>query len=363
VTKLLVVDDSPLMRRLLGDIFGEAGFDVTVARNGAEAIEQLHAVRPDVVTLDIQMPGMSGLACLDRIMLERPTPVVMLSSVTEEGARETLDALDLGAVDFMPKPGGAISLGIETLAPRLVARVRAAADARLPSTLRLAERIRFRSGATTRLPAAAAPAQPRAGASLWRAPPEGGVVLVGTSTGGPPALEALLAPLPAAFPWPIVIAQHMPASFTGQLARRLDRLCAITVEEVSRPVALEPGHAYIGRGDADVLVGRRKSGLVALSAPASEEHLWHPSVDRLVESAMDCLAPERLVGVLMTGMGSDGARTMTQMQERGGLTIAEAKESAVVWGMPGALVAAGGAGRIVALEDIAGELAGLVPAR
>ena len=138
-------------------------------------------------------------------------------------------------------------------------------------------------------------------------------MLVGTSTGGPPALEALLCPLPANFPWPIVVAQHMPASFTGALADRLDKICEVSVSEVLRPTLLEPGHVYIGRGDADVLVTRRSGGLMVLSAPSAADYPWHPSTNRLVESALKHVAPEELVGVLMTGMGNDGAAAMTRL--------------------------------------------------
>lgn len=354
--KLLVVDDSPLMRRLLTTVFTEAGdFEVVVARDGAEAIAQLNAFRPDVITLDVTMPMMDGLACLDRIMVERPTPVVMVSALTEKGANETLEALALGAIDFIAKPGGAMSLAIDALAPILVNKVRDASTARLSRASRLAERVRLRHGASLASAAAAQPRQrpaPPRPRKIRRAPAESGVVLVGTSTGGPPALEALLTSLPADFPWPIVIAQHMPATFTGPLARRLDGICALRVVEVSRPVLLEPGHAYIGRGDADLVLTRRTAGLSAMAAPSSPEFHWHPSVDRMVESALPLLGPEQLIGVLMTGMGSDGAKTMKKLHEAGGRTIAESEESAIVWGMPGSLVRLGGAGRIAALDDI-----------
>jgi two-component system chemotaxis response regulator CheB len=188
-----------------------------------------------------------------------------------------------------------------------------------------------------------------------------GVVLVGCSTGGPPALDALLEPLAADFPWPILVAQHMPASFTAPLARRLDRSCSLSVEEVTQPTPILPGHVYIGRGDADILVSLRSTGPVALAAPASAEHRWHPSVDRLVTSAMQQLGAERLIGVLMTGMGDDGAAAMTQLSAGGGRTIAEAEETAVVWGMPGELVKAGGAQMVLPLHQIAGQLLRWLP--
>ncbi len=357
------------MRRLLGGVFaGEPDFEVAFARDGVEALEAIAARRPDVMTLDVQMPRMDGLACLDRVMLENPLPVVMLSSLTEAGAEATMEALRLGAVDFIGKPAGAASLSIDALAPRLVEKVRAAAGARLRRSHRLAERVRLRAGlsaAGNAPPRSPQPTPARAGPLPRLAAPPGappGLVLVGCSTGGPTALDALLGPLPTDFPWPILIAQHMPANFTGPLARRLDRLCALTVEEVTRPVPLRPGHAYVGRGDADLILGLRAGGPVAMAAPSDPARRWHPSVDRMVDSAMEHIPAAALVGVLMTGMGSDGAAAMARLRGAGGHTIAEAEETAVVWGMPGELVRAGGADAVLPLDGIAPALAALLGA-
>ncbi|MCE7798164.1 chemotaxis-specific protein-glutamate methyltransferase CheB [Sphingobium sufflavum] len=362
MTRLLIVDDSALMRRLLTEIFALAGdFEVEVARNGAEALEKLSSFAPDVITLDIHMPQMDGLACLDRIMLVRPCPVVMVSALTAEGAEETLEAMALGAVDFIAKPKGAVSLEIDTISAALVDKVRAASKARISRATRLRERVRAAAGGELANPAR----PPRKAISPRALPPltalsGDGLVLVGCSTGGPPALDALLGELPGDFPWPIVVAQHMPASFTGPLARRLDRMCALTVQEVDRTTPLLPGHAYIGKGDADLILSRRQSALVAMPAPSSPDHFWHPSVDRLVESALRLIAPNLLVGVLMTGMGHDGAAAMSRIKQEGGLTIAEAESTAVVWGMPGALVNRGGATSVCPLDEIPNHLMALL---
>ena len=355
--RVLVIDNSALMRRLLKQIFDdEAGITIDFARDGVEGLEKVHAGKPDVVVLDVHMPNMDGLECLDRIMLEHPCPVVMFSTLTQAGAQATLDALELGAVDFVPKPSGAVSLKIDTFAPMLVEKVRVASKTRLAQSRRLAERVRFRTGGSGSVRGA-----PRQIKSLKvDATPNGErLVLVGSSTGGPPALDMLLEPLPPDFPWPIVVAQHMPASFTGALAARLDKSCALSVEEVARPVELKPGHVYIARGDADMIVSRRTSGLIALPVPASTEHRWHPSVDRMVDSAMSVAEPRLLFGVLMTGMGSDGAAAMTRMHAQGGRTIAEAEETAVVWGMPGELARSGGAEFIEPVDRIAERLIAL----
>jgi two-component system chemotaxis response regulator CheB len=284
----------------------------------------------------------------------------MVSSLTTEGAEETLEAMALGAVDFVPKPKGAVSLEIDKIAAALIDKVRAASKARISRTARLRERVRAASAGVLERPCQSRSATRAAPGTDWPAEPRNiesiGLVLVGCSTGGPPALDALLGELPEDFPWPILVAQHMPASFTGPLARRLDRICALTVQELERTTPLLPGHAYIGRGDADVILSRRAGGLVAMPAPSDPELFWHPSVDRMVESAMRSVAPERLLGVLMTGMGTDGATAMTTLKQRGGLTLAEAESTAVVWGMPGALVERGGASLVSPLPDIAGEL-------
>ena len=359
--RLLAVDDSALMRRLIGEVFAEDdAFEVGFARDGLEALAMLESFKPDVITLDIHMPQMDGLACLDRIMIERPCPVVMFSSLTADGARETFDALSLGAVDFIAKPGGAISLKIDEFGPVLIEKVLAASQARLARTHRLSERVRLRGGGVVPMRRSALATKP-AKARRPRLAPVGGapsekMVLIGSSTGGPPALDAVLGPLPANFPWPIVVAQHMPASFTGALAARLDRLCDLSVSEVVRPTPLEPGCVYIGRGDADVIVSRRSGAMVAMPAPSSAVFRWHPSVDRLVDSALSQVGAANLVGVLLTGMGNDGAAAMTRLREGGGRTIAEAEETAVVWGMPGELVRAGGAEAVLPLDRVAGGL-------
>jgi two-component system, chemotaxis family, protein-glutamate methylesterase/glutaminase len=360
VIKVLVVDDSALVRKLFGRVLSdELGFRVDFARNGLEALAQLESFEPDVITLDVQMPQMDGLQCLDRIMVQRPCPVVMVSSVTEEGAEATLKALRLGAVDFVPKPTGAISLRMDEFAPTLQDKVRAASTARLPASSRLRERVRFRVGsavfASSHMGAVELADEP------VRAASGEGIVLVGTSTGGPPALEALLVPLPASFPWPIIVAQHMPAAFTGPLAKRLDGICSLSVLEVTRPMRLQAGCVYIGRGDADVVVSNRPSGLIVMAVPARPSHPWHPSTDRLVRSAMEHLPASQLIGVLMTGMGNDGAEAMATLRRSGGATIAESEETAVVWGMPGELARAGGASFVLPLPTIAPRLQQLVP--
>jgi two-component system, chemotaxis family, protein-glutamate methylesterase/glutaminase len=360
VIKLLIADDSALMRKLLEGIFREEGdFDIRVARNGAEALELVRSFDPAVVTLDVQMPGMDGLACLSQIMIESPRPVVMISALTEEGAEATLEAVELGAVDFIAKPSGTVSLEIDRLRPLLVEKVRGAAKVRIRRTLRLAERIRhqFRgAGVLPRpLPTQRAPAASKADPAL-------GLVLIGTSTGGPAALDVVLPQLPLGFPCPVLVAQHMPAGFTGPFAKRLDRQCELQVVEVSRPMPLQAGTIYIGRGDADLIVAPRPTGMIAMSVPSQRDYPWHPSVERMVTSALEHYDATQLIGVLMTGMGRDGADALTRLREQGGRTIAEAEASAIVWGMPGELVRNGGAEQVRPVEEIAEAIVEVVGA-
>jgi two-component system, chemotaxis family, protein-glutamate methylesterase/glutaminase len=364
VTKVLVVDDSALMRRLLTGLLGEAGFDVAVARNGAEGVQQLTDWQPDVVTLDINMPEMDGLTALSLMMQARPTPVVMVSSLTERGAQATFEALALGAVDYIAKPGGTISLTVEAIADTLISKVKAAARARLRVGRGSLRSPSFEPGvAKPEPPARPAPRQPQQpatgrlnAASAGALGKLDGVVIVGVSTGGPRTLEDILPGLPADFPWPVLVAQHMPGNFTDAFARRMDGLCRITVRECNTTLPLEPGHAYIGQGGTDMVMVERLGRLAIQPRPENPAHPWHPSVDVLVDSAMKLLPAPQIVGVLLTGMGNDGARAMAQLKAAGGRTIAESEETAVVFGMPQELIELGGASLVLPCGDVTRQL-------
>jgi len=364
--KVLVVDDSALMRRLLSAVLTQAGWTVAAARNGREGVEQLLEWQPDVVTLDINMPEMDGLTALSLMMQARPTPIVMVSSLTEKGAQATMEALALGAVDFIAKPGGTISLSIDDIQALLLEKVRTASRIRLrpgrpaaamPAPVQRAPRPALARPApasprtTTSAPASASPAPLRGG--MGRCP---GLVLIGISTGGPRTLEDVLPQLPADFPWPVLVAQHMPPNFTLAFAQRMDRMCALEVVEVGEPMPLEPGRIHIGRGGTDLVVVERLGRLVAQPRPESPGHPWHPSADVMVESAMRVLPASQLVGVLMTGMGFDGAQAMAELKARGGRTIAEAESSCVVFGMPSELIQRGGASVVLPSQDVARQL-------
>ncbi|MEN9779969.1 MAG: chemotaxis-specific protein-glutamate methyltransferase CheB [Pseudomonadota bacterium] len=345
MAKVLVVDDSALMRRLITQVVSDEGHEVRTARNGADAVAQVSAWEPDAITLDINMPEMDGLTALSLIMTTRPTPVLMVSSLTARGAMSTFEALALGAVDYVTKPGGTISLTVDEIREQLQTKLRAALRSRPRSTPQSRK---------------AAPAMPR---KIEPPPPTLGsgssdmaLVMVGVSTGGPRALEEILPQLPANFPHPVLVAQHMPAQFTESFARRLDEVCAMRVREVHSSMPLEPGTIYIARGGQDMVVDQRLGRIVA--APVAERAgvPWHPSVDVMVESSLKHLNPRRLMGVLLTGMGDDGARTMHQLHQQGGHTVAESERTSVVFGMPQELISRGGASIVVDGPAVAGQI-------
>lgn len=352
--KVLVVDDSALMRRLLGNVLSEAGWQVRFSHHGVDALEMATDWQPDVVTMDINMPQMDGLTALAMLMQVRPTPVVMVSSLTEQGAQATLEALALGAVDFVAKPGGTISLNIDQIGPVLIEKVRTAARARIGTPRSAGAASTTTAPATRAAPRERTTARPASPAPLAR--PSQGLVIIGVSTGGPRTLEDILPQLPADFPWPVLVAQHMPVNFTDAFARRMDQMCALRVRECSSTVPLEPGQIVIGRGGTDMVVQRKLGRLVAQARPESPAHPWHPSADLLMNSALQVLEPQALVGVLLTGMGDDGAESFSRLKALGGTTVAESRESAVVFGMPQELIRRGGATAVLPSHSIAGQL-------
>ncbi len=345
--RLLIVDDSALMRRYLRQLFeSEPDFHVEVARNGEAALAAMADSMPDVVTLDINMPEMDGLTCLSYIMERHPCPVIMVSSLTDKGALATLEALELGAVDYIAKPGGTVSHNMGEITDDLLQKVRSAARAK--------PRRRATAASASSAPSARMDAMADAASTpdYHTTDDAEGLVLVGVSTGGPGALETVLSDLPSSLAWPLVITQHMPATFTSVLARRLNTLCALTVVEVNRPTALTRGYVYLAQGDRDLEIRRRGGRLMAVPVPSSKDLPWHPSTDRLVDSALDVCRPDRLIGVLLTGMGDDGARAMARLYQQRGHTVGESESTAVVYGMPKALYEADGAELMLPLDRI-----------
>lgn len=343
--KVLIVDDSALMRRQLSAMLTQTGsFEVRTARNGSEAVAENLRFEPDVITLDINMPEMDGMTALSLIMTQRPVPVVMVSSLTEQGALATFEALNLGAVDYVTKPGGTISLSLAQVRDELVRKVNAALRARL--------RLPGGRPGHERPPPAPRPVS----RVLTPAAERDGLLLIGVSTGGPRTLEDILPLLPADYPYPVLVAQHMPAAFTRTFADRLNGLCALEVVEASSPMPVEVGRIYIAKGGADMVLTERAGRLTVLSKPENPDYLWHPSVTLLARSALALLPASQLTAVMLTGMGDDGADAFADIRRQGGRTIAESEASAVVFGMPGELIARNGASMVLPAERIAAQL-------
>lgn len=319
--RVLVVDDSALMRGLLTEMINSAP-DMEVvgaAPDAPTAREMIKVLNPDVLTLDVQMPKMDGLEFLERLMRLRPMPVVMVSAYTQAGSDTTLKALELGAIDFIGKPRADSAKTMEIYAEELVEKIRAAKGARLRRQVMKSE---------------IAPAVvPSVSTSLAGRPASSGkIIFVGASTGGTEAIKEFLLGIPADCP-PIMIVQHMPESFTGSFARRLDSLCPPTVIEAKGNEKLEPGKVFIAPGHSHLQVKRSASGLVTelLATPPVNRH--RPSVDVLFDSAA-AVVGRQAVGVILTGMGKDGAQGLMRMRQAGARTLGQDEASCVVYGMP-----------------------------
>lgn len=323
---VLVVDDSHFVRRAVERMLApvEGVHIVGFARNGREAVQMARDLSPDVVVLDIVMPEVDGLDAIRRIMAEAPTAIVVLSSEAQPDAEVTLTALELGAVDFISKTPSGARMDIYDVAPALREKVLAAARSRVPGR-------RHPDDA----PAAAGPesAITIPGDDVSSSPYD--VVALGASTGGPRALTRILSELPRDFPAGILIAQHMPPGFTRTLAERLDRRSPLEVREAVDGDEVRPGLALVGVGGAQLRVLRRGDRLVAVVADGVDRRLHRPCVDLLLESVVEAVGG-RGIGVVLTGMGDDGARGLEALRQAGGYTIAESEETAVIYGMPGA---------------------------
>ncbi|PAA00120.1 protein-glutamate methylesterase/protein-glutamine glutaminase [Pseudomonas fragi] len=374
VVKVLVVDDSGFFRRRVSEILSA---DPTIqvigtATNGKEAIDQALALKPDVITMDYEMPMMDGITAVRHIMQRCPTPVLMFSSLTHEGARVTLDALDAGAVDFLPKNFEDISRNPEKVKQMLCEKVHS-----------ISRSNRRMSSYSAPVPAAAAPTPaPRPGLGGFVAPApaaapvcttpiasRGGpvptpaaaapkrkaykLVAIGTSTGGPVALQRVLTQLPGNFPAPIVLVQHMPAAFTKAFAERLDKLCRISVKEAEDGDILRPGLALLAPGGKQMMIDGR--GAVRI-LPGDERLNYKPCVDITFGSAAKSFG-DKVLAVVLTGMGADGREGARMLKQGGSQVWAQDEASCVIYGMPMAIIKAGLADAVYSLDDIGRHLA------
>lgn len=354
--KVLIVDDSAFMRSALTRMMqSDPEIQIVgVARDGEEGLAKVRELNPDLITLDVEMPRMDGLTMLAQLMKTNPKPVIMVSSLTREGAESTLRAMELGALDFIPKIKDA-TMSLDDIQRDLCSKIRA-----------VSRRGRFMrpplstpTTSTVNLGMASA-AHSAAYATHVAAPPlraRGGratrdIVAIGVSTGGPPAVQKVLSALPANFPACILIAQHMPASFTGAFAKRLDAVSQISVKEAETGDKVAPGLAYVAPGGQHVRLDLRGSLPSIIVTKTPEEALYKPSANVLMETVGASMG-RRAVGVIMTGMGSDGTEGMRVLKQRGGYVIAQNEASCVVYGMPKSVVDAGLADEVVELDGLA----------
>ncbi len=352
--RVLIVDDSAVMRHLLTEILSsDSAIEVVgSAPDPFVARDKIKALDPDVLTLDVEMPRMDGLAFLRNLMRLRPMPVVMCSSLTQQGASVTLDALSLGAIDFVAKPAIDAVHGLKEAAEEIIAKVKVAARARVRPLPDSKPRLEGQYDADVVLPKRASPIQFKT---------TDRIVAIGASTGGTEAIKEVLVGLPADMPG-IVIAQHIPRAFSGQWAKRMHDSCDLNVSEARDGQPILSGHVYIAPGDQHLLVIRDGAHYRCQLSDATPVNRHRPSVDVLFRSVAQN-AGHNAVGVMLTGMGRDGAEGMKEMREAGAPTIAQDENTSVVWGMPGAAWEIGAAQSLHPLPQIAGRIIALVSQR
>jgi len=345
--RVLVVDDSGFFRRRVKEILEEDPLLSVVgdAANGKEAIEQAAALKPDVITMDIEMPVMDGIKATQQIMASNPTPVIMFSSLTTEGAKATLDALEAGAIDFLPKRFEDISQDREEAKKLLCQRVR-----EIGQKKSLLHKTRIKPAATTSLQSnKATPATARPAVKISN---KGGIdlVAIGTSTGGPLALQNVLVDLPADFSKPIIMVQHMPATFTPAFAKRLDQLCKITVKEAANGDRLQPGLALLAPGGKQMLIEGRAGNATVKIIDSEPSLTYKPSVDITFRSANNVF-PAKTLAIILTGMGADGREGVRVLKAQGSEVWTQDEDSCVVYGMPAAVADAGLSDNVLNIND------------
>ncbi len=347
--RVLCVDDSALVRQILTELLNsDPGIEVVgTASDAFMARERIKSLNPDVLTLDVEMPKMDGVTFLKNLMRLRPMPVVMVSSLTEHGAEITLDALAVGAVDYLPKPKIDLAATLADYKADLISKVKAAADARVraydPGVQRMVVQPKFSADAVL---AKVAPS------AHFRTTDR--IIAIGASTGGTEAIKDVITEFPADTPG-VVIAQHIPPAFSTAFAKRMNRVCQMTVYEAEDGQQVLPGHVYIAPGDKHLLLVRNGARYECRLDDGPPVNRHKPSVDVLFRSVAQ-QAGRNAVGAILTGMGKDGALGLKEMLEAGSTTIAQDEATSVVWGMPGEAAAIGAASEILPLQNIAGRI-------
>ncbi|MBV5320433.1 MAG: chemotaxis-specific protein-glutamate methyltransferase CheB [Sulfuricurvum sp.] len=346
--KVLIVDDSALVRKQLTDIISELEYEIHTARNGQEAVQKATAEQYDVITMDINMPILDGLSAVEKIMAERPTPILMISSLTTESAGITMEALDLGAIDYIAKPG-TMNVGKEENRADILQKVKSLS--RIPPR-RLASVARRRTRNETVAVKETVKTIPVSGGEIKK------VLLIGASTGGPGLIEQICLSLPSTFPYPVCIVQHMPEQFTAAFAARLDRVSTLPVIETKHNMEIVPGCIYVAKGGAHLHFGKKVSGKIVFRESSDKNHrFFQPSVDEMFQSALNVFRGDQIVSVLLTGIGDDGADGMVAIKKAGGFTIGESEETATVYGMPKEAYERGGVIQQLPFPKIAKALA------
>lgn len=329
--KVLIADDSALVRKQLSEIIAELGFEIETARNGKEAVDKATAEQYDVITMDINMPIMDGLTAVEKIMAQRPTPILMISSLTTESANITMEALDLGAVDYIAKPG-TMNVGRDENRNDILQKVKSLSRIparRLQSISRRPTASRTEPTRQERPVRESASVQPAGGGEIKK------ILLIGASTGGPGLIEQICRGLPENFPMPVCIVQHMPEQFTAAFATRLDRVSSLPVLESKNNIELSNGCIYVAKGGVHLHFAKKVSGKIVLREEQDKKsQFFQPSINEMYESALKVFRGDQIVAVLLTGIGDDGADGMVAIKKAGGFTIGESEETATVYGMP-----------------------------
>jgi len=346
-----VVDDSPVMVRLLSEIINsDPGLRVVdTASHGVDAVRKAEMLHPDVITMDVNMPRMDGIKAVDYIMSTVPTPIIMISSLTQEGAAATIQALDFGAIDFVSKPSGYISLDIEDLATEIIAKIKLASKIHVVRSVSHSPEIAFEQkeigfGSPGRSPSKML--RPRKAHNYKK------IVAIGCSTGGPSALNEILQNIPADLPAPVFGVQHMPEKFTEKLAELLNHRIALQVVEAKEGMDIQRGVVYIAPGGYHMRL--RTNRTVALQ-PEPTRMVPCPSVDAMMTSIADVFG-RNVIGVILTGMGNDGVGGMNAIKDKGGITIAQDEDTSLVFGMPKVAIESGCIDSIVPLHLVADEI-------
>ena len=341
--KILIVDDSALVRKQLKGLIETLDFEIDIAKNGQEAIDKALKTNYDVITMDINMPVLDGISAVKEIMQKNPTAILMVSSLTSENASVTMDAMELGAIDFVLKPG-TMNVGVAESGEDIISKIKSLSRIprrrlKVPKPVREVSRERRTRAKTEQLPVCSTEIDK--------------IVMVGVSTGGPGLVERIVSSLPINYPQPVMIVQHMPAQFTRAFAERLARVSELPVHESSTNDEILPGHIYLARGGVHMHMRKKVSGkYVTVDYKDKNDRFFQPSVDEMFESAIKVFKPEKIFAILLTGIGDDGAEGMLQIKNAGGYTVAESEESCTVYGMPKSAYERGGVSQMMHFDDI-----------